>query len=148
MPRTEYFVSNRGKYKIVQHCTEHDRRYQIYCPMHESLCCLLCISEIHNECVGLLAIENIIKTAKTSAMVDSISSNLSRCSFIFLRSSYISLWIFRRWSEIFVRFSSLSRIALSMLLEMSFKVSSILSTIADVLAVLKSITRYKKSAEK
>jgi hypothetical protein len=50
--------------KIVQHCTEHDRRYQIYCPMHESLCCLLCISEIHNECVGLLAIENIIKTAK------------------------------------------------------------------------------------
>jgi hypothetical protein len=36
----------------------------------------------------------------------------------------------------FVRFSSLSRITLSMLLEMSFKVSSILSTIADILVVL------------
>jgi hypothetical protein len=48
----------------------------------------------------------------------------------------ISLWIFCRWSVIFVRFSSLSRITLSMLLEMSFKVSSILSSIAEVLAVL------------
>ena len=51
--------------KIVQHCTEHDRQYQNYCPMHESLCCPLCISENHNDSLGLLAIENIVKTAKT-----------------------------------------------------------------------------------
>jgi hypothetical protein len=56
--------------------------------------------------------------------------------FIFLRSSCISLLIFRRWSVIFVRFSSLSRITLSMLLEMSFKVFSILLSIDDVFAVL------------
>ena len=71
--------------QIVQHCTEHDRRYQHYCPMHESLCCPLCISEHHNDCLGLLAIENIVKTAKSSAMLDSIedtfkdmSSNMER----------------------------------------------------------------------
>ena len=48
--------------------------------MHESLCCLLCISENHNECIGLLAIENIVKTAKTSAMVDSIEDTLNDMS--------------------------------------------------------------------
>ena len=66
--------------KIVQHCTEHDRRYQMYCPMHESLCCPLCISENHQECVGLLAIENIVKTAKTSSMLDSIELTLKDIS--------------------------------------------------------------------
>jgi len=66
--------------KIVQHCTEHDRQYQIYCPIHESLCCPLCISENHNDCVGLLAIENIVKTAKTSAMLDSIEDTLKDIS--------------------------------------------------------------------
>jgi tripartite motif-containing protein 2/3 len=71
-----YHKIPQSVYRIVQHCTEHDRRYQIYCPMHESLCCLLCISENHQECVGLLAIENIIKTAKTSAMLDSIEDTL------------------------------------------------------------------------
>ena len=66
--------------KIVQHCTEHDRQYQNYCPMHESLCCPLCISENHNECVGLLAMENVIKTAKTSAMLDRIEDTLKDMS--------------------------------------------------------------------
>jgi hypothetical protein len=48
--------------------------------MHESLCCPLCISEDHNECVGLLAIENIVKTAKTSSMLDSIEDTLKDIS--------------------------------------------------------------------
>ena len=66
--------------KIVQHCTEHDRKHQNYCPMHESLCCPLCISENHNDCLGLLAIENIVKAAKTSAMLDSIEDTLKDIS--------------------------------------------------------------------
>ena len=66
--------------KIVQHCTEHDRRYQHYCPKHESLCCPLCICEDHSECVGLLAIENVVKNAKTSAMLDSIELTLKDIS--------------------------------------------------------------------
>ena len=75
-----YHKIPRSVSKIVQHCTEHDRQYQNYCPRHESLCCSLCISENHNECVGLLAIENIIKTAKTSAMLDSIEDTLKEMS--------------------------------------------------------------------
>ena len=66
--------------KIVQHCIEHDRRYQMYCAKHESLCCVLCVSENHHECVGLLAIENIVKTTKTSAMLDSIELTLKNIS--------------------------------------------------------------------
>ena len=48
--------------------------------MHESLCCPLCISEYHNDCVGLLAIENIVKTAKASAMLGSIEDRLKDIS--------------------------------------------------------------------
>jgi len=66
--------------KIVQHCTQHDRQHHNYCPMHDSLCCPLCISEDHHDCVGLLAIENIIKTVKTSAMLDSIGDTLKDIS--------------------------------------------------------------------
>jgi hypothetical protein len=41
---------------------------------------VLCVSENHHECVGLLAIENIVKTTKTSAMLDSIELTLKNIS--------------------------------------------------------------------
>jgi hypothetical protein len=92
--------------------------------------CPECDEGLCSEC---LKHHNVSKYTKTHEV---ISIEKYHCSFIFLRSSCISLWIFRRWSVIFVRFLSLYRITLSMLLDMSFNVSSILSSIADVFAVL------------
>ncbi|CAG2214383.1 unnamed protein product [Mytilus edulis] len=61
---------------ISQHCSEHDRKFQNYCPQHESLCCPLCIQSNHANCVGILSLENVIKTAKTSVLLESLDQNL------------------------------------------------------------------------
>ena len=75
-----YHKTPQSVSKIVQYCTEHDIQHQNYCPMHESLCCSICISENHSDCLGLLAIENIVKTANTSAVLDNIEDSLKDIS--------------------------------------------------------------------
>ncbi|XP_052101512.1 uncharacterized protein LOC127735387 [Mytilus californianus] len=61
---------------ISQHCSQHDRKFQNYCPHHESLCCPLCIQSNHASCVGILSLENVIQTAKTSVLLESLDKNL------------------------------------------------------------------------
>ncbi|CAG2256440.1 unnamed protein product [Mytilus edulis] len=61
---------------ISQHCQQHDRKFQNYCPQHESVCCPLCIQSNHAECVGILSLENVIQTAKTSVLLESLDQNL------------------------------------------------------------------------
>ncbi|XP_071166119.1 E3 ubiquitin/ISG15 ligase TRIM25-like [Mytilus edulis] len=61
---------------IQQHCPDHNRKFQMYCPQHESLCCPLCISSNHRNCIGLLSIEEVIATSKTSSLLDSIEQRL------------------------------------------------------------------------
>ncbi|CAC5370431.1 unnamed protein product [Mytilus coruscus] len=51
---------------IVHHCMEHEKKLQMYCPHHNQLCCLLCISTSHKECTGMLPIEEIAKTCQSS----------------------------------------------------------------------------------
>ncbi|XP_071171098.1 uncharacterized protein [Mytilus edulis] len=61
---------------ISQHCQQHDRKFQNYCPQHENVCCPLCIQSYHAECVGILSLENVIQTAKTSVLLESLDQNL------------------------------------------------------------------------
>ncbi|CAC5389313.1 unnamed protein product [Mytilus coruscus] len=61
---------------ISQHCTQHGRKFQNYCPQHESLCCPLCIQSNHASCVGILSLENVIQTAKTSVLLERLDQNL------------------------------------------------------------------------
>ncbi|CAC5397633.1 unnamed protein product [Mytilus coruscus] len=61
---------------ISQHCSHHGRKFQNYCLQHESLCCPLCIQSNHANCVGILSLENVIQTAKTSVLLESLDKNL------------------------------------------------------------------------
>ncbi|XP_071168909.1 tripartite motif-containing protein 5-like [Mytilus edulis] len=61
---------------IQQHCRDHNRKFQIYCPQHESLCCPLCISSSHRNCIGLLSLEEVIATSKTSSLLESMEQRL------------------------------------------------------------------------
>jgi hypothetical protein len=40
-------------------------------------CCPDCTSTNHKDCVGLLSIRKIIKTSKTSTLIDNIEQNLT-----------------------------------------------------------------------
>ncbi|XP_052101422.1 uncharacterized protein LOC127735315 [Mytilus californianus] len=61
---------------ISPYCSQHDRKFKNYCPQHESLCCPLCIQSNHANCVGILSLENVIQTAKTSVLFESLDQNL------------------------------------------------------------------------
>ncbi|CAC5373379.1 unnamed protein product [Mytilus coruscus] len=60
---------------INQYCSDHEKTYQLYCSQHEKLCCPLCITTNHKTC-DLLAIDEIVKTSKTSALFDIMEQSL------------------------------------------------------------------------
>ncbi|CAG2250942.1 unnamed protein product [Mytilus edulis] len=65
---------------IKQHCPDHDKKFQNYCPQHESLCCPICISTVHRKC-EVLAIDNIIKASKESSLLEQIETAIGNIKF-------------------------------------------------------------------
>jgi predicted DNA-binding protein (UPF0278 family) len=63
--------------EIGNHCEHHDMKYTLFCQFHDKPCCPDCISTNHKDCVGLLSIREIIKTSKTSTLIDNIEHNLT-----------------------------------------------------------------------
>ncbi|CAC5418665.1 unnamed protein product [Mytilus coruscus] len=63
-------------FKIKQYCPDHDRKLTNYCPQHESLCCPLCIPANHKDCHGILALEEMINSSKTSTLLNSMEQSL------------------------------------------------------------------------
>ena len=62
--------------EIANHCEYHDMKYTLFCQFHDNPCCPDCISTNHKFCVGLLSIREIIKTSKTSILIDNIEKSL------------------------------------------------------------------------
>ncbi|XP_063431470.1 uncharacterized protein LOC134714161 [Mytilus trossulus] len=62
--------------KIATYCNDHNLKYQNFCPQHDKICCSVCISEYHNNCCGLKSLQEIVKTSKESAWIESIEENL------------------------------------------------------------------------
>ena len=63
--------------EIANYCEYHDMKYTHFCQHHDKPCCPDCISTTHRDCVGLLSIREIIKTSKTSTLIDTIEQNLT-----------------------------------------------------------------------
>ena len=63
--------------EIGNHCEYHDMKYTHFCQHHDKPCCPDCISTNHKDCVGLLSIREIIKTSKTSTVIDNIEQSLT-----------------------------------------------------------------------
>ncbi|CAG2249035.1 unnamed protein product [Mytilus edulis] len=62
--------------KIEQNCTEHDKKFQMFCPRHDQLCCIMCVSENHKECTGMFLIDDAIKSSRSSTLFDSLEKTL------------------------------------------------------------------------
>ena len=67
--------------EIGHHCKDHDTKYTNFCQIHDMPCCPDCISTNHKECVGLLSIREIIKTSKTSTLLDDIEQSLTNIKY-------------------------------------------------------------------
>jgi hypothetical protein len=62
--------------QIVHNCKDHEMKVTIYCPKHDTICCPICISTNHKNCVNLMAIPELIKTAKTSSIIATMEQSL------------------------------------------------------------------------
>ncbi|CAC5390428.1 unnamed protein product [Mytilus coruscus] len=51
-------------------------KFENYCPHHNTLCCPACISTNHKNCVGLQLPRDVLKTAKSSTLFDSIEMSI------------------------------------------------------------------------
>ena len=61
---------------IGNHCEYHDMKYTYFCQHHDKPCCPDCTLSNHKECVGLLSMREIIKTSKTSTLIDNIEKSI------------------------------------------------------------------------
>ena len=52
-------------------------KYALFCQHHDNPFCPDCIYTNHKDCVWLLSIREIIKTSKTSTLIDNIEQNLT-----------------------------------------------------------------------
>jgi hypothetical protein len=62
--------------EIVHNCKDHEMKVTNYCPKHDTICCPVCISTNHKYCVNLMAITELIKTAKTSSIIATMEQSL------------------------------------------------------------------------
>ena len=62
--------------EIVHKCKDHEMKYTIYCPNHDTICCPVCLSTNHKKCDDLMAITELIKTAKTSSIIANMEQSL------------------------------------------------------------------------
>ncbi|XP_052101088.1 uncharacterized protein LOC127735040 [Mytilus californianus] len=61
---------------VQQYCSDHEKKYQLYCLQHESPCCPHCVTTTHKKC-NLMALDEIVKTSKTSASFDNLEQSLN-----------------------------------------------------------------------
>jgi DNA-binding beta-propeller fold protein YncE len=62
--------------EIVHNCKDHEMKVTNYCPKHDTICCPVCISTNHKKCDDLMAIVELIKTAKTSSIIATMEQSL------------------------------------------------------------------------
>jgi hypothetical protein len=62
--------------QIVHNCKDHEMKVTNYCPKHDTICCPVCISTNHKYCFNLMAITELIKTAKTSSIIANMEQSL------------------------------------------------------------------------
>ena len=67
--------------EIRHHCKDHEMKYTHFCQVHDKPSCPDCISTNHKDCVGLLSIREIIKTSKTSTLLDDIEQSLTNIKY-------------------------------------------------------------------
>jgi DNA anti-recombination protein RmuC len=63
--------------EIGNHYEYHDMKYALFCQHHDNPFCPDCIYTNHKDCVWLLSIREIIKTSKTSTLIDNNEHNLT-----------------------------------------------------------------------
>ena len=61
---------------IKNRCDKHGNKYELYCSMHDVLCCVMCIRDDHRHCQELRSILEVAENAKASTAIAHIERGL------------------------------------------------------------------------
>ena len=64
--------------QVKSFCEDHEMKYTNFCTYHGVLCCPACVSSsgAHNQCSGMQPLNEVIKTAKSSSLIQTIEERL------------------------------------------------------------------------
>ena len=62
--------------QIVHNCKDNEMKVTNYFPKYDTICCPVCISTNHEKCCDLMAIPELIRTAKTSSIIATMEQSL------------------------------------------------------------------------
>ncbi|XP_063416638.1 tripartite motif-containing protein 2-like [Mytilus trossulus] len=57
-------------------CSSHDNTLDLYCSVHEKVCCMDCISAEHSECPGITSLTKVVQGVKESAFYYSVVKSI------------------------------------------------------------------------
>ncbi|CAG2206938.1 unnamed protein product [Mytilus edulis] len=57
-------------------CSNHENALDLYCSVHEKVCCMDCISAEHSECPGITSLTKVVQGVKESAFYHSVVKNI------------------------------------------------------------------------
>ncbi|XP_063442069.1 uncharacterized protein LOC134722381 [Mytilus trossulus] len=57
-------------------CSNHSNVLELYCSVHEEICCMNCITDDHPECPGITSLAKVVQGVKESAFYHSIVKNI------------------------------------------------------------------------
>ncbi|XP_063411394.1 zinc-binding protein A33-like [Mytilus trossulus] len=61
---------------IKNNCEDHDLKYELFCGFHDCACCMKCIKDKHDNCKGLVSLDEVVGNIKSSAFVSEVQTDL------------------------------------------------------------------------
>ncbi|VDI26573.1 Hypothetical predicted protein [Mytilus galloprovincialis] len=60
---------------IKNNCEDHDLRYELFCSFHDFACCIKCIKDKHDNCKGLVTLDEVVGNIKSTAFVSILQTD-------------------------------------------------------------------------
>ncbi|VDI37516.1 Hypothetical predicted protein [Mytilus galloprovincialis] len=76
MPSEDYHKLPSFIQEISSQCRDHKKKFERYCSVHASLCCVQCIADEHQKCQDIKPLSDILKQVKSSASVQLFEKDL------------------------------------------------------------------------
>ncbi|XP_063411933.1 uncharacterized protein LOC134694801 [Mytilus trossulus] len=76
MSTKDYHNLPKFMQEISSQCSDHKKKYELYCSFHACPCCVTCITDKHKKCQEMKPLSDIIKKVKSSASVQLFEKDL------------------------------------------------------------------------
>lgn len=78
IPVVEYTASQISpSFEANMICKNHKREFEMFCPVHDSAVCSLCVKQFHPQCKNLVSLKDVATHSKSSGILDDLEKSLS-----------------------------------------------------------------------